>query len=97
MDYNIVDALAAVSREKNVDRATLMESLVIGLQSAAKKKVGLNADIEVEIDEETGDIDIVQRKRVVEKVVDNESEISIEDAEIEYGDDMDVGDVVKTY
>lgn len=97
METNIIDALAAVSREKNVDRATLIESLVIGLQSAAKKKVGLNADIEVEVDEDSGDIDIAQRKRVVEKVVDPESEISLEDAEIEYGEGLDYGDVVKTY
>ena len=46
MDYNIVEALQAVVREKNVDQSTLMESLIVGLQSAAKKKVGLNADIQ---------------------------------------------------
>lgn len=97
MDQNIVEALAAVSREKNVDRATLMDSLVIGLQSAAKKKVGLNADIQVDVDHETGDIDIIQRKRVVEKVIDSESEIALSQAQMEYGDEMDVGDVVKTY
>jgi N utilization substance protein A len=97
MDQNIVEALAAVSREKNVDRATLMDSLVIGLQSAAKKKVGLNADIQVDVDHETGEIDIIQRKRVVERVIDSESEISLEQAQLEYGDEMDVGDVVKTY
>jgi N utilization substance protein A len=97
MDYNIVDALAAVSREKNVDRTTLMESLVIGLQSAAKKKVGLNADIQVEVDEESGEIDIIQRRRVVEKVIDPESEVSLEDAQAEFGEELGVGDIVKTY
>jgi hypothetical protein len=40
MDYNIVEALQAVVREKNVDQSTLMDSLIVGLQSAAKKKVG---------------------------------------------------------
>jgi len=97
MDHNIVEALAAVSREKNVDRVTLIESLVIGLQSAAKKRMGLNADIQVDVDYESGEIDIIQRKRVVERVVDSESEVSLEDAQAEYGDEMDVGDVVKTY
>ena len=97
MDYNIVEALQAVVREKNVESSTLIESLVVGLQSAAKKKVGLNADISVDVDTDTGDIEIVQRKTVVEKVIDSESQISVEDAQLEYGDEIDVGDVVKTY
>ena len=97
MDHNIVEALAAISREKNVDRAILMESLVIGLQSAAKKKVGLNADIQVEVDDDSGDIEIIQRKRVVEKVVDSESEISLTQAQATHGAETEVGDVVKTY
>jgi N utilization substance protein A len=74
-----------------------MESLVIGLQSAAKKKVGLNADIQVEVDDDSGDIDIIRRRRVVEKVVDPESEVSVADAQAEFGDEIDVGDIVKTY
>ena len=97
MEYNIVEALQAVVREKNVDQSTLMESLVVGLQSAAKKKVGLNADIQVGVDEDTGEIEIVQRKSVVERVIDSESQISLADAELEYGDGIEVGDVVKTY
>lgn len=97
MDYNIVEALQAVVREKNVEQSTLMESLIVGLQSAAKKKMGLNADIQVAVDRDTGDIEIVQRKSVVEKVIDHESQISLEDAQIEYGEEIDIGDVVKTY
>jgi len=97
MDYNIVEALQAVVREKNVDSSILMDSLVVGLQSAAKKKVGLNADIQVVVDQSTGDIEIAQRKTVVERVIDSETQISVDDAQVEYGDGVDVGDVVKTY
>ena len=97
MDYNIVEALQAVTREKNVESSTLIESLVVGLQSAAKKKVGLNADIQVADDLDTGDIEIAQRKTVVDRVIDHESQVSLEDARIEYGDEIEVGDVVKTY
>jgi transcription termination/antitermination protein NusA len=97
MDYNIVEALQAVVREKNVETSVLMDSLVVGLQSAAKKKVGLNADIQVVVDQGTGDIEIAQRKTVVERVLDSETQISVEDAQVEYGDGVDIGDVVKTY
>ncbi|HKI83146.1 MAG TPA: transcription termination factor NusA [Candidatus Krumholzibacteria bacterium] len=97
MDYNILDALSALSREKNVDQRTLVESLTVGLQSAAKKKVGLNADIQVDVDFETGEIDILQRKRVVQRVADHESEISLEEAQLEFGEDLEVGDTVKIY
>jgi N utilization substance protein A len=97
MDYSILDALAAVTREKNVDQATLVESLTVGLQSAAKKKVGLNADIQVDVDFESGEIDIIQRKRVVEKVTDHESEMGLEEARLEFGEDLEPGDTVKIY
>ncbi len=97
MDYGILDALSAVTREKNVDQRTLEESLVLGLQSAAKKKVGLNADIQVDVDFESGEIDILQRKRVVERVIDHESEISLEEARMEFSEDLQVGDTVKIY
>jgi N utilization substance protein A len=97
MEYNIVEALQAVVREKNVDQTTLMESLVVWLQSAAKKKVGLNADVQVSVHTDSGEIEIVQRKTVVEKVVDHETQISLDDAQIEYGEEVDLGDVVKTY
>ncbi len=97
MDYGILDALSAVTREKNVDQRTLEESLVLGLQSAAKKKVGLNADIQVDVDFESGEIDILQRKRVVERVIDHESEISLEEARMEFSEDLEVGDTVKIY
>jgi len=97
MDYGIMDALSAVTREKNVDQRTLEESLVMGLQSAAKKKVGLNADIQVDVDFESGEIDILQRKRVVQRVVDHESEISLEEARMDFGEDLELGDTVKIY
>jgi transcription termination/antitermination protein NusA len=97
MDYNIVEALQAVTREKNVESATLIESLVVGLESAAKKKVGLNADVHVHVDLDSGEIEIIQRKTVVEKVIDHETQISLEDARLEYGAEIELGDVMKTF
>ncbi|MHB8080495.1 MAG: NusA N-terminal domain-containing protein, partial [Candidatus Krumholzibacteriia bacterium] len=46
MDYNVLDALAMITREKSVDRRIVIESLVAGLQSAAKKKVGADAVVD---------------------------------------------------
>ena len=51
MDYNVLDALAQITREKNVGRKIVIESLIAGLQSAAKKKVGAEAIIEAHVDE----------------------------------------------
>ncbi|NTV04328.1 hypothetical protein HGA89_05375, partial [bacterium] len=62
MDYNVLDALAMITREKNLDRAVVIESLVAGLQSAARKKLGAEAIIDARVDEVTGEMTVEQVK-----------------------------------
>ncbi len=94
MDYNVLDALAMITREKNVDRQIVIESLVAGLQSAAKKKVGAEAVIEAHVDETTGEMTVEQVKTVVETVEQPDAQIALEEALIEFGD-VQPGDEVR--
>ena len=44
MNYEIVEALGQIAREKNVDKKLVIETLEAGLQSAARKKYGATAN-----------------------------------------------------
>ena len=70
-----------MSKERKIPKETIISTLESALISAAKKRYGLKpATINIKIDEKTGDIRITAVKRVVEKVSDPRTEISLEDA-----------------
>ncbi len=95
MDYNVLDALAMLTREKNLDRQVVIDSLVAGLQSAARKKLGAEALIDARVDETTGEMIVEQVKNVVDEVEDPDTEISLAEARAQFGDDVQVGDEVR--
>ncbi|MBW1989029.1 MAG: transcription termination factor NusA [Deltaproteobacteria bacterium] len=84
-----------VARDKGIDRAILITTLEEALQSAARKKLGPKADIEVRYNEESGEVEVFQFKEVVEKITDPDLEITLEegrelDPECEIGDSLGV-------
>jgi N utilization substance protein A len=95
MDYNILDALAMITREKNVDRKIVIESLVAGLQSAARKKLGNEAIIDACVDETTGEMTVERVMRVVDNIDDEDAEMTIEEAREEFGDSVQLGDELR--
>lgn len=95
MDHNVIQALQAITREKHLDQAIIIESLEAGLQSAAKKKLGAEANILAAVDPQTGEMLVEQIKTVVETVADADLEISLEEAQIEFGDEVELGDEVR--
>jgi len=95
MDYNVLDALAMITREKHIDRQIVIDSLVAGLQSAARKKLGAEVIIDARVNGETGEMVIEQVKNVVKEIEDPDTDISLEEAQIEFGDDVSPGDEVR--
>ncbi len=82
-----------VSREKGIDREILIKALEEALRSAAKKKFGSKIDIEVQYNEETGEIEVFQFKEVVEEIDEPDLQISFEeghklDPECKIGDSL---------
>ena len=69
-----------VSREKSIDRQTLVNTLEEAIKSAIKKKYGGKLDLDVTFNEEFGEIEAFQFKEVVETVTDPDKEISLEEA-----------------
>lgn len=68
-----------ISRDKGIEREVLIKALEEALKSAAKKKFGSKVDIEVQYNEEIGEIEVFQFKEVVEKVTEPDLQISIEE------------------
>ncbi|MFO7606362.1 MAG: transcription termination factor NusA [Desulfurivibrionaceae bacterium] len=82
-----------ISRDKGIDKNQLIESLEEAVMQAARKKFGQRRDMEVRFNEELGEIELFQFRTVVDKVEDDQIEISLDEAqaldpEVELGDDI---------
>jgi N utilization substance protein A len=82
-----------VSRDKGIDREVLIKALEEALKSAARKKFGNQMDIEVQYNNDTGEIEVFQFKDVAEEVTEPALQISLEegrklDPECEIGDSL---------
>jgi N utilization substance protein A len=82
-----------VSRDKGIDREVLIRALEEALRSAARKKFGSKLDIEVQYNDESGEIEVFQFKDVAEVITEPAYEISLEegrklDPECEVGDSL---------
>ncbi|MCK4351772.1 MAG: transcription termination factor NusA, partial [Candidatus Krumholzibacteria bacterium] len=80
MNAGFIDAFAQIIREKRVDKETLVETIRMSLISAAKRKLGQNANVQVELDEAKGVIEIYRIFNVVKEVTDKEFEIGLKQA-----------------
>ncbi len=84
-----------VSRDKGINKEVLISTLVEAIGSAAKKKLGLKTEIEVNYNDDLGEIEVFEFKEVAEKVKDPHTQISLEegkklDPECEVGDSLGI-------
>ncbi len=94
MNYEVIDALGQIAREKNVDKELVIETLAAGLVAAVRKKHGQTAEVDVLVDEEERTIGVYLLKNVVDDVEDTVLEASLEEAQ-EYDPKLDVGHVLR--
>jgi N utilization substance protein A len=90
----IVAAFRDIAATKSLDPDEVYDLIRDGILAGLVKIYGPNVEAEIEIDEGSGDIEIIVLKRVVEEVEDPSSEISLEEAR---WDDptYEVGDVME--
>jgi N utilization substance protein A len=90
---NLKRILDQICRDKGIDRSLLVDAIEEAVRSAVRKKFGGRRDIEVQFNEELGEIEVFQYRTVVEEVFDEDTEISLEEArqldpEVELEDDL---------
>jgi N utilization substance protein A len=84
-----------VSRDKGIDREVLIKALEEALKSAARKKFGNKMDIEVNYNEDSGEIEVFQFKDVAEVITEPALEISLEEGR-KLDPDCEIGDSLGT-
>ncbi len=92
MKSEIVESFSQMVKEKKIDR-DLLESIikeVFGMM--IKKKYGQNANFDVIVNMDKGDIEMYVSKTVVAEVADSETEITLEEANERSGEELEVGD-----
>ena len=93
MNLELKRIIDQVSRDKGIEKELLVGAIKDAIRSAAKKKYGPRLEIEVEYQDDTGEMEVFQYKEVVEEVKDPNHEISLAegrkvDPECEMGDSL---------
>jgi N utilization substance protein A len=94
MNQEFMQALEQIEKEKGISKAVLIDAINAALVSAYKKNFGSSQNVDVSVDENTGDVRVVSRKTVVEVPECRHTEISLADAR-EISPEYQVGDVVE--
>ncbi|MGI6524928.1 MAG: transcription termination factor NusA [Bdellovibrionota bacterium] len=84
--------LGQIGRDKGIDKRLLIEAVESAMLSAARKHYGHNLNLEAQYDEESGTIEVLQFKTVVDRVEDPGLEILIDDAREKYDPEAMIGD-----
>ena len=93
MQSELKKVVEALSKEKGLSKEIVIEALLEGLKTAAKKKYGNKAVIEAKYDEDTGELELYRLKEVVQEVTEPAKEISLEEAR-RLSPDVKIGDVI---
>ena len=99
MNREFIDALEQLEEEKHIEKGVLLEAIESALLAAYRRNYSttgnINVDnVRVDIDSETGDISVLSRLEVVEEVMDENREISLDDAR-EIDARYEIGDAIE--
>ncbi len=93
MNKEFISAINQVCHERQLSRDVVLEAIEAALISAYKRNFGAAQTITAKIDPETGIAMIFVEKEVAVEVIDNKSELTLEEAR-KYNPEATIGDVV---
>ncbi len=79
---NLKRILDQICRDKGIDRSLMVDAIEEAVWSAVRKKYGGRRDIEVQFNEELGEVEVFQYRTVVDDVWDEDTEIHIGEAKL---------------
>jgi transcription termination/antitermination protein NusA len=93
MVSDLNQVIDTVVKERGVSREVIIEALEAAMLTAARKKLGLDYDIEAHFNPDMGEVELFRFREVVEEVEDTNVEIEVNDAkkldpEVEIGDSL---------
>lgn len=89
---DLIEAFSMMAKEKNIDRDILESVVKDSFRKMMEKKYGPEANFDVIVNMEKGNIEIFLYKTVVDEVVDPNTEIDPASAREQSGEDFEVGD-----
>ncbi|MBN1380723.1 MAG: transcription termination/antitermination protein NusA [Deltaproteobacteria bacterium] len=81
-----------MGKDKGIDKNIIVEVLETAMLTAARKKMGQHVDIEAHYNEEAGEIEVFLFKTVVEKALDEDTQISLKEARENFDEEAQLGD-----
>lgn len=95
MTKEIIHVIEQISREKGVAKEVLLGAIESALLSAARKKFGGRMNVNLTLDPKTFEVRIFETKKVVDRLVDPDEEILVDDARgidqnLNTGDTVDI-------
>ena len=96
MNKEFIQAIEDLEKEKHISKEILLEAIESALVSAYKKNYGTSQNVRVDINQDTGDINVYMRMDVVDNddFEDDLTQITLEEA-MEIDPRYEVGDVVE--
>ena len=94
MKSDLYTAIAQIAAERGIPRDAVLQSIQQALTSVYKKSTGSDEEVSVELDQTSGEMQVVVFKTVVESVTNPDAEISGEDA-LQYAAAPIIGDTIK--
>lgn len=94
MNKELLEAITALGKEKNIGREALFEAIENSLLTACKNHFGKADNIRVNINPESGDFAVYAEKEVVESPEDDALQISLADARM-MNPKYEIGDTVQ--
>jgi N utilization substance protein A len=92
MSIDLNALLGQIGRDKGIDKQVLVEAIESAMLSAARKHYGHGLNLETKFNEDSGEIEVIEFKTVVDRVEDPDTEITVDQARKEYDSEAMVGD-----
>lgn len=92
MSFDLNAIINQIGRDKGISRQALIEALESAMLSAARKHYGHNLNLETQYNEESGEIEVMLFKIVVDQILDPNTQIGLREAREEFDPDAMIGD-----
>jgi N utilization substance protein A len=80
MILDIGQIIAQLGKEKGIDKNVIVDAIKEALESAARKKYGMNKILEASFDPDTGEFEILEFRTAVAEVTDPDTQMSLAEA-----------------
>lgn len=94
MNKEFLLALDELERERDISKEEIIDAIQKAVKTTYERNYGKEQKVDVVIDQESGEVRVLVSKQVVEEVMDDSTEVSLEEAR-SYDERYDIGDEIQ--